>query len=360
MAAAPSTVPAPALQFIDIGVNLSDGMFNGRYHGKKVHADDFDAMLQRAKDSGVRSMIITGGTASESAAMAELARKLGMFSTVGCHPTRCKEWLKDPAAYLAQLDDIIEKNRDVVVAVGECGLDYDRTHFCPIDVQKRFFPEHFKLAVKHKLPLFLHDRNTGNDFVEVMRAHVKELPAGGVVHSFTGSVGEMQALAEMGFYFSLNGCSLKTDENLRAAEAIPLDRLILETDAPWCGIRPTHASYELLWPRPKAAEPASQRGRGGRGGGRGGARGAPAAEAPALSGRDALLASHVPLLPPAFPECKPEKFAPGSLVKGRNEPCLISQVFEVVYALRYREVASPQELATIVFNNTQRLFKLPL
>ena len=70
-----------------------------------------------------------------------LAKEHGgyLFATVGCHPTRCNEFSEDPDGYYNSLLQLIRDNRDEVVAVGECGLDYDRTKFCEKDVQRRYF-----------------------------------------------------------------------------------------------------------------------------------------------------------------------------------------------------------------------------
>lgn len=110
----------------------------------------------------------------------------------------------------------------------ECGLDYDRLFFSPKDVQLRHFALHFDLAAKHGLPLFLHDRNTSGDFLRIMRAHRHRVP-GGVVHSFTGTAGEAKEYLDMGLQLGINGCSLKTEENLAVVRGLPLDRLLLET-----------------------------------------------------------------------------------------------------------------------------------
>ena len=89
-----------------------------------------------------------------------------------------------------------------------------------------------KLAYQHNLPLFLHSRAAHIDFVDVIRNVSKDfgnvLPKG-VVHSFTGTLDEMNELVQLGFYIGLNGCSLKTQDNLDVASKVPLDRLMVET-----------------------------------------------------------------------------------------------------------------------------------
>ena len=128
--------------------------------------DDMEAMLERCRAAGVKSMILTGGSLHESKEALELASQLGFYATVGCHPTRSSQFDQfrgGPVAYLEELDKLIAANlagKGRVVAVGECGLgiltyayrgvivsvnltlgllDYDRTHFAPAEVQHRHF-----------------------------------------------------------------------------------------------------------------------------------------------------------------------------------------------------------------------------
>jgi len=162
-----------AVKLIDIAVNFTDGMFKGIYHGKQSHAADIPAVLARAWAAGVDRIIVTGGSLKESREALEIAETDGrLFCTVGVHPTRCGEFEEsgDPEghfqALLALAKEGIEKGK--VVAVGECGLDYDRLHFCPADVQKKYFEKQFELAEAVKLPMFLHMRAAGEDFCEIM------------------------------------------------------------------------------------------------------------------------------------------------------------------------------------------------
>lgn len=315
-------------------------MYLGNYHhgsGKDAHEPDLDEVVKRAKLAGVTGMLITGTNLEDSRVAVELARRfhnpttdMTALCTVGCHPTRCSEFESfraGPAAYYEGLQQLVEEHHHqrpagggVVAAIGECGLDYDRLHFCPADVQKVYFEKQFALAEQFHLPMFLHNRNTQGDFVEMVRRNRDRFP-GGVVHSFTDSTEELRALLDLDLYIGVNGCSLKTTENLETVKKIPLDRLLLETDAPYCEIKNTHASKQL-W---------TQQGSG-------------------SSVSETVLKQ--------FPSVKKEKFTKGAMVKGRNEPCTMIEILEAVYWIRRDEVENMNELAQIVEANTKRLFTL--
>ncbi|XP_045622883.1 deoxyribonuclease TATDN1 isoform X3 [Procambarus clarkii] len=281
-------------------------MYQGVYHGSKKHVADLDDVLKRAWEAGLSKMIITGTSLSDSKTALELAKSNGqLYSTVGCHPTRCDEFEKDgtdPDTYLENLLQLALDNRDNVIAIGECGLDYDRTQFCAPDIQKKYFEKQINLAEVTGLPMFLHCRNSAADLVKILTAHREKL-VGGVVHSFDGTKEEAQQILDLDLFIGLNGCSLKTEENLLVAASIPSERLMIETDCPWCEIRPTHAGHK-----------------------------------------------HVKT---TFPTKKKEKWESGVMVKSRNEPNCIVQVLEVLAAVRNED---PDQLADILYKNTTKLF----
>lgn len=328
--------------YIDIGVNLTDPVFRGSYHGKQAHQDDFERVRSRAVAAGVVAQILTGGNLAESGEALALARAYeGFYCTAGCHPTRTSEMeahAEGADAYLGQIRELITASREEgkVVAVGECGLDYDRLHFSPADVQRRHFAAQLTLAAEVKLPLFLHSRAAHRDFVDIIAPHLNDIHTApsaqhtephkhdaqakrvGVVHSFTGTVDEALELLKLGLFIGINGCSLKTDDNLEVLRHIPLSRLMLETDAPWCDPRSTHASHAHI-----------------------------------QSFKQANPALHA-LYQPA--SVKKEKWNPDSMVKGRNEPCVIGLVAATVASVKDVSIESVAEAAMY---NTRWLFQLP-
>lgn len=160
---------------------------------------------------------------------------------MGCHPTRCGEFGADPTAYYEMLCDALQKHREKIVAIGECGLDYDRLNFCDKATQKTYFERQIDLVQQFKLPMFLHCRNAFDDFYEILTRNASKITNGGVVHSFGGTIDQAMKFIDLGFHIGLSGCSLKTEKQLEVVAQIPNGSILLETDCPWCGIRPSHA-----------------------------------------------------------------------------------------------------------------------
>uniref|UniRef100_A0A2H1VER8 Deoxyribonuclease TATDN1 n=1 Tax=Spodoptera frugiperda TaxID=7108 RepID=A0A2H1VER8_SPOFR len=298
-------IMATLRKYIDIGANLTDEMYQGLYHGSKKHEPDLDTVLARAWDGGLAKMIITGGSLTDSQKAIEMAQSDSrLYATVGCHPTRCNDFLQDAEGYLNGLKALIKDNKDKVVAIGECGLDYERLHFCEKDTQLKYFEYQLQLSREFSLPLFLHCRAAADDLVAIL-ARNRDSVVGGVVHSFDGSEDALQKILDLGMYIGINGCSLRTQESLEVVTKIPRDRLMIETDCPWCEVKPTHPGY-----------------------------------------------THVVT---KFPTVKKEKYNVGSnnQVKGRNEPVNIVHVLEILAAVRKENL---DELATAIYDNTNKLF----
>ena len=369
------TLPVRAPPYlVDIAANLTDCVFRGvDWKGNRIHEDDFEYVLARAREHNVQQIIITGTNLAQSAKAVALCRRYPdqrLLCTVGVHPAHAGEFLRPldhaevqrvvdndasvvhayyakpdtsateaeeqhAAERLAYLVDLIQQNRDVVVAVGEIGIDYAELMCCPREVQERCFQRQLMAFAPLGLPFLFHSRECGMSFVAQLQstwAKYKSLPSTsgaaaaslrGVVHSFNGTREEQDMLLSMGLYLSLNGSAFREKALADQVAAIPLNRLMLETDAPWCEMKSTHASRQLL--NAVAAQSTSKQ---------------------SLS--DCILSS--------FPSVRKEKYRKGCMVKSRNEPCAMAQVLEVVYELRKDEVKSIEELAELVLHNTQQLF----
>ncbi len=205
----------------DIGLNLTHDSFDA----------DRDEVLQRAEAAGVERFIVTGTSVTHSARALELAqtRPGRLFATAGIHPHHAKDFDRYSSDALRKLLQCPE-----VVAVGECGLDFFRD-FSPRDAQETAFAAHLELAAETGLPLFLHQRDAHERFVEMLTLFRDRL-SGGVAHCFTGGIDELRPLLDLDLYIGITGwlCDERRgDELRRAITEIPLNRLLVETDAPY-------------------------------------------------------------------------------------------------------------------------------
>lgn len=206
---------------IDIGANLTHDSFDL----------DLTEVIARARDAGVKRMIVTGASRAGSPQAAALADEHPgvLWATAGIHPHHATEYDSVTDALLRTLAE-----RNNVVAVGECGLDYFR-NFSPVPEQKAAFDAQLAIAADMQKPVFLHQRDAHDDFVRILGARIDGL-AGGVAHCFTGGATEMAEYLEMGLYIGVTGwvCDERRGHDLQEAlPHLPLDRLLLETDAPY-------------------------------------------------------------------------------------------------------------------------------
>jgi len=209
------------MQWIDIGANLVSRQFS----------DDLDDVLERASAAAVDRMIVTGTDGPGSAAAADLcAGAKALWSTAGVHPHHASDFTEATREELAALSARAE-----VVAIGECGLDFNR-NYSPRDAQIRAFEEQLELAADEGLPLFLHQRDAHDTFFAMLRAAWPGLSAGAVVHCFTEGPKEAVEYLELGCHLGITGWVADERRGAALREAvleIPADRLMLETDAPY-------------------------------------------------------------------------------------------------------------------------------
>jgi TatD DNase family protein len=210
------------LELIDIGANLTHDSFD----------KDRPEVLARAREAGVRRMIVTGTsvTASVQAAALAASHPSSLYSTAGIHPHHASEL---DAHSIAALRALSVQPR--VVAIGECGLDFFRD-FSPRDAQTEAFEAQLELAAETGLPAFLHQRDAHEPFVAIVRAQRDALSAGAVAHCFTGGPAQLGAYLDLDLHIGITGwiCDERRGAALREAlPSIPLDRLLLETDAPY-------------------------------------------------------------------------------------------------------------------------------
>ena len=213
------------MKLIDIGVNLMNSAYDR----------DRDEAVKTAAAAGVSPLVITGSGERSSLnaalyASAYNAQKPGaLYATAGVHPHEAKNCGNGTIDFLMGLAR--EKG---AVAIGECGLDYDRD-FSPRDVQRRWFVKQAELAVELSLPLFLHERDAFSDFSIILREYISSVPAA-VVHCFTGSGEELECYLSLGCYIGITGwiCDERRGKHLKElVKIIPPDRLLLETDSPY-------------------------------------------------------------------------------------------------------------------------------
>ena len=188
-----------------MGINLTDPIYRGVYHGKSAHEDDLQHVIQRALDANCIRLMVTGSDLKESKQAIHLAEQNPKlcYATVGVHPCSAKKFDTHNGGPQKLLDEITDlattgKEKGVVTAYGEIGLDYDRLFLTPKEQQLKYFEAQLDVAVKVQLPLFLHSRAASEDFERILGQRLAELPRRGLVHSFTGTIEEMQRLVALG------------------------------------------------------------------------------------------------------------------------------------------------------------------
>ncbi|MCW8923825.1 MAG: YchF/TatD family DNA exonuclease [Gammaproteobacteria bacterium] len=208
-------------EYIDIGVNLTGSSFR----------DDLDQVIERAVRAGVGQMIVTGTDVEHSRNAVDLCARYpeSLFSTAGVHPHHADEFSAQSIEALRELG-----KQACVVAIGECGLDFNRNFSTP-ENQRNAFEAQLELAAELGKPVFLHQRDAHDDFVAILK-HARAQLSNAVAHCFTGTAAEVKDYLELDMYIGITGwvCDERRGQDLQqAVKEIPLDRVMLETDAPY-------------------------------------------------------------------------------------------------------------------------------
>ena len=206
------------IKYYDIGLNLFCRQF-----------PDPEKIIGEAAKEGV-CCILTGTDMKENNRINEFTKNHSVYGTAGIHPHNADSAQKEDF----ELIEKIASENEKVVAIGECGLDFDRM-FSTKENQIRCLEKHIVLAEKLNMPLFLHERSASADFIRRFKNH-SEICGRSVVHCFTGDKATLEKYLNMGFYIGITGwiCDDKRGKELREAVRImPIDRVMIETDAPY-------------------------------------------------------------------------------------------------------------------------------
>ena len=208
----------------DTHVHLNADQFEG----------DLDEVIERAKEAGVEYMVVVGFdrvTIPKALKIAEENEKI--YAAVGWHPVDAIDMTEEDLKWIEQL-----ASHPKVVAIGEMGLDYhwDKS---PKDIQKEVFRKQIALAKRVKLPIIIHNREATEDIVQILEEeNAKEV--GGIMHCFSSTPEVAERCLNMNFYISLGGpvTFKNAKEPKEVAKAVPLEKLLIETDCPYLAPHP--------------------------------------------------------------------------------------------------------------------------
>lgn len=196
--------------------------------------EDLNEVIERAVEAGVTRMTVVGFDEETIPPAIEIAETYDfIYAAVGWHPVDAIDFKDHHLDYLREY-----AQHEKVVALGEMGLDYhwDKS---PKDVQEKVFRAQIQLAKEVNLPIIIHNREATDDVIRILQEEKAE-EVGGIMHCYSGTVEQMQSCLEMNFYISLAGPVTFKNAKLpkKVAKEVPLDRLLVETDAPYLAPHP--------------------------------------------------------------------------------------------------------------------------
>jgi TatD DNase family protein len=210
----------------------------------KAGKTDPDQIIADAAESGVTKLICVGTDVDDSILAVEFVQdRPNTWASIGIHPHEAKRYVADQAA-LKRFESLAEQPGAKVVAVGECGLDYFYNH-SPKAEQEQMLRFQIELALRHNLPMIFHVREAFGDFWPIFDSYAREgNKIRGVVHSFSATQRELDAILERGLFVGLNGIVTFTKDSAQIAafQSVPAAKMLIETDAPYLTPTPYRGS----------------------------------------------------------------------------------------------------------------------
>lgn len=199
-----------------------------------ISAENIPAIIERAERNGVKYLQTICTKIDEFGIILQLAEQYhNIFASVGVHPDNCK-------SDIVAVDELIALSKHPkVISFGETGLDYYHPYFDK-EKQKLSFENHISAAQEEALPVIVHTRDAGDDTIEILSSRMKESSFTGVIHCFTETYEFAKQALDLGLYISITAIvTFKNAVKLQDAVAkLPLDRILLETDAPYLAPTP--------------------------------------------------------------------------------------------------------------------------
>jgi TatD DNase family protein len=199
----------------------------------KEHFSLIEGILNKSAKAGISNIINIGTSLQESKNSMDIARRFdSVFTTVGLHPCDCSaQWQED----FGEIKNFVKKKeKNKIVAIGEVGLDF---YHKPFNKQRQqdAFKVHIELALEHNLPLVIHVRDAAEELLKLLEEYVKNINKKAVIHCFCHTQDFADTVIEWGFYIGVGAyITYPKNESLRATiKNTPLDKIILETDAPF-------------------------------------------------------------------------------------------------------------------------------